>query len=174
MDRSSVFHLSGPTTKQVDWQVIEDIFGLMANQQRKAGPTTPANGPLSADDREAARRAFDVAKQEFAKALLWIRTTMRLSLAAIILAVGVGVAGGALIQISPWASLISIASIGSLFGLLTKTFSLARDQAMLELIPARYTLALELCMTKQDLQKLVMQFLDETSSARARSGLRRS
>jgi hypothetical protein len=173
MERAPSLDLSSTTAHRIDWQVIEDVFGLTAGQERRAASGATANEPLSAEDRDDARRAFAVAQQEFGKTLVWLRTTMRLSLAAIILAVAVGVAGGALIQISPWASLISIASIGSLFGLLPKAFGLARDQAMLELIPARYTLALELCATKQDLQKLLTRFLDETSSARSGSTSRK-
>jgi len=91
---------------------------------------------------------------------------MRWSIVGIVAAVAVAVICGVLVQVSPWAGLISIASIGSLFALLPKAFALARDQAMLELMPGRYALALELCSTRSDVQKLLTRFLDETSSMR--------
>jgi hypothetical protein len=47
-----------------------------------------------------------------------------------------------------------------------EAFALARDQAMPELIPGRYALALELCSTRSDVQILLPRFLDETSSMR--------
>lgn len=103
----------------------------------------------------------------------WVRTAIRWSIAGVIAAVALAVVGGVLIQVSPWASLISIASVASLFALLPRAFGLARDEAMLELIPARYALALELCNTRGELQKLMSRFLDETSSIR-KSTLTRS
>jgi hypothetical protein len=45
-------------------------------------------------------------------------------------------------------------------------FALARDQAMPELLPGRYALALELCSTRSDVPILLPRFLDETSSTR--------
>jgi hypothetical protein len=47
-----------------------------------------------------------------------------------------------------------------------EAFALARDQAMPELIPGRYALALELCSTRSDVQILLPRFFDETSSMR--------
>jgi preprotein translocase subunit SecG len=43
---------------------------------------------------------------------------MRWSIVSIVAAVAIAVIGGVLVQMSPWAGLISIASIGSLFALL--------------------------------------------------------
>jgi len=158
--------LSNGTSRNIDWQTIEDVVGVVSGLQRKAPSDTGLDEHLSAEDREAARRAFVVVREEFAKAIGWIRSTMRWSIIGIVAAVAVAVIGGVLVQVSPWAGLISIASIGSLFALLPKAFALARDQAMLELIPGRYALALELCSTRSEVQKLLTRFLDETSSMR--------
>jgi hypothetical protein len=159
--------LSAATVKQIDWVILESIFGTVANQVRRSGPPVPsASEPLTPEERESARRAFVAARQEFDKALIWLRTTIRWAIASIIGAVVVAVVSGVIVQLTPWAGLISIASIGSLFGLLPRAFSLARDQAMLELLPSRYSLALELCATRRDVNALLARFLDETSSLR--------
>jgi len=165
--------LSNTASKDIDWPAIEDVLGALANRQRKAGPTAAAGEPVSPEEREAARRAFVIVEEEFSKSMRWIRTTIRLSIAGVIGAVVLAVIGGALLQVSPWASAISIASVASLFALLPKAFGLARDRAMLELLPTRYSLALELCTTKSELQKLLSRFLDETSSMRKQPSTRR-
>lgn len=167
MPDNSILRLTTDASKHVDWRIIEDVFGSIATTQRKK-ETSTAPEPLTEQDREKARQAFNVAKEEFAKAVNWVRATMRIVVTGVAAAVGVAVAGGALLQVTPWAGLISIASIGSLFALIPKAFGLARDQVLLELTPTRYGLALELCSTKQDLQKLLNRFLDETSSLKAR------
>jgi hypothetical protein len=167
MNDIPMLSLSSETSRKIDWQTIEDVVGVVAGLQRKApADTATPEERLSAEDREAARRAFVVVREEFAKTTGWLRITMRWAMVGIIAAVAIAVIGGVLIQVSPWAGLLSIASISSLFALLPKTFALARDQAMLELIPGRYALALELCTTKSDVQKLLTRFLDETSSMR--------
>jgi hypothetical protein len=132
-------HLTNDASKRVNWQIIDDVFGaLTATQRKREAPV--AFEPLTDQQREAARRAFDVVKEEFAKAIDWIRTTMRIVIVGVALAIGIAVSGGALLQVTPWASLISIASIGTLFALIPKAFGLARDQVLLELAPARYAL----------------------------------
>ena len=163
---SEISSITNETSRNIDWQTIEDVVGVALGLQRKAPAIPELSEPLSAADREAARRAFVVVRDEFAKTISWLRTTIRWSIVGIAAAVAIAVIGGALLQISPWASIISFASIGSLFALVPKAFALARDEAMLELIPGRYALALELCSTKGDVQKLLTRFLDETSSMR--------
>jgi hypothetical protein len=172
MSEFSVPSITNATSRRIDWQTIEDVVGVASGLQRKTPAKTEQSEPLSVEDREAARRAFVVVREEFAKTIGWLRTTVRWSIVGIAAAVAIAVIGGALLQISPWAGVISIASIGSLFALLPKTFALARDEAMLELIPGRYALALELCSTKGDVQKLLTRFLDETSSMRKTPAVR--
>ena len=68
-------HLTNDASKRVNWQIIDDVFGaLTATQRKRKAPV--AFEPLTDQQREAARRAFDVVKEEFAKAIDWIRTTM--------------------------------------------------------------------------------------------------
>jgi hypothetical protein len=105
-------------------------------------------------------------RNEFNKALSSQRVILRIVIGGVSLAIACAVAGGALLQITPLASVISIASIGALIALLIKLYNLARDQAMLELIPARYELAIALCQTRADANKLMGEFLAETSSGR--------
>jgi hypothetical protein len=157
--------LTGVTSKFIAWRAIEDEFGILASQ-RKVRSAPIAEEPLPPEERDAARRAFDNAKEEFSKAIAWIRF-MRLAIGGIVAALAAAVVGGALLQISPWANVVPIASLGLLVALLLKMSGLARDQLMLELLPLRYSLALELCRTKQDLQRVLIQFLDETAKSRS-------
>jgi hypothetical protein len=57
-----------------------------------------------------------------------------------------------------------------LFGFLERAWRLTKDQAILELIPARYELALQLSLTREQYSKVLNQFMQETalSSGKAR------
>jgi hypothetical protein len=157
------------TVKHVDWDIVEDVFGALGVLDR-ADRSSLSLEPLSEERRAAIEKAFEVAIAEFGKTLKWLRATVKFSVLGIIVAVTLAVAGGVLVQVTPWAGVVSLATIGSLFMLIPKTLALARDQAMLELVPARYSLAIGLCATNKDAQMLVSKFLEETSSLRKRGG----
>jgi hypothetical protein len=168
MDAGSKLKLHRITAAQVNWQEIDDAFGQLDETMRKVKPGTTLDGEslLSTEDRALARRAFEVATEEFNKTIGWMRPMMWLVVGSIVFAFAIAVAGGALLRFTPWATLMPIASISSLFGLLPLAYALAKDQAMLQLIPARYALAIELCHTKQDMKKLSDRFLKETEISR--------
>ena len=46
-----------------------------------------------------------------------------------------------------------------MFGLLERAWRLTKDQAMLELFPARYELALQLSLTRERYSKILNQFM---------------
>ena len=62
----------------------------------------------------------------------------------------------------------AFASTGSaaLLGLFASVRSIGRDQAMLEVLPTRYELALQFATTAEDRRKILERFLDETASLR--------
>jgi len=163
--------LSRPTAARVNWHAIDIAFGALDDTVKKGTPsrTSDSDDKLSDDDREAVRRAFEIAKEEFSKTVGGVSRMMRYAIGGMVLALVLSVASGALLQFTPWAGLISVASLDVLFGLVHQAIGLARDQAMLELIPSRYVLALALCSTKRELKSLQARFLDETTSLRKRA-----
>jgi hypothetical protein len=109
MNDIPMLSLSNETSRKIDWQTIEDVVGVVAGLQRKApADTATPEERLSAEDREAARRAFVVVREEFAKTTGWLRITMRWAMVGIIAAVAIAVIGGVLIQVSPWAGLYQL------------------------------------------------------------------
>jgi hypothetical protein len=119
---------------------------------------------LTDDDRMRMRQALALVRTEFGRAMVGLQFMTRVVVASVLLAIATAVVGGVLIQLSPWASLIPVASISVLVGLLIKIYQLARDQILLELVPSRYELAMEFCHTQQDAQDLISKFLEETTS----------
>lgn len=167
-DTNELRSLSRSASSKVNWQRVTDALGVKSSVMRgEESSTGGGGGIITAEEREQLRRGIAVVRQEFAVTLGAIRNVMRIVMIAVVVALALSVAGGALIQVTPYASLISVASIGSLFALLFKAWQLSRDQAMLELIPARYSMAIEFCHTHEDAQKLIGAFLAETSSLRA-------
>ncbi len=158
----AIYSLSSDTRHRVNWQLINDTLGMLAGTRR--GTTADQPLALSAADRKRLRQAFELVRNEFATTLAGLKIMTRLILAGIVIALAVAIGGGALMQISPWASIIPIASVGTLAGLLAKMYQLARDQVLLELVPARYELAMEFCRTQADAQDLMAKFLLETTS----------
>jgi hypothetical protein len=85
----------------------------------------------------------------------------------ILLSIATTIAGAAFAFIDPRiGSALSLAGIGSMLGLLHRAWLVSRDQAMLELIPGRYELALKLSASRLQSRTVLNQFLAETSSLR--------
>ena len=162
--------LSTAARARVDWQRITDAFGLQSGTMRQSGGSADDNTLITPEERSRLQKAVDLAGQEFDTALGSLRRLSRLVIGGIVVALAIAIVGGALLQLTPYASIISVAGIGSLFALLTQAWRISRDQVMLELIPARYSLAVEFCRTRKDVQRLVAAFLDETSSLRSANG----
>ena len=162
--------LSRAAASRINWEPILDEIGLVAGQVRSTKRRPEESDAQSGREVEGRRESLLLSlahlKEEFENTLGWLRRIMRVVIALVVGAVALTVAGAALLQVTPYAGLLSIAGIGSLLGLLTKAWRIARDQAMLELVPARYTLAIELARSDEDIQKIIADFLAETSSLR--------
>lgn len=161
-DNSKSLHLSNAAHKSLNTKKLSDALGSAIPTMR--GVSAAKETLLTESDRERLRTAIKVAKEEFLVTLSAMKRVMWAVLTGIIIAIGLAIIGGTLLQVSPYASIISISSIGALIPLLIKAWKLARDQCLLELIPARYALAAEFCRTTDDAQKLIKQFLKETST----------
>lgn len=159
--------LSRHTASRVNWSLINDTLGLQTTVSRDTAAVASSNAErIGERDREAIAAAFNVVKSEFQKTLGWLQRTMRWIIVVTLASMALSVAGAALLLVSPYFGIVSIAGIVSMLGALRTAWLLARDQAMLELVPTRYELALSLCATKGDAQRLVDAFLSETGSIR--------
>lgn len=158
---SSLLTLSSAARKRLDLMKLTDALGSAVPTMR--GAATEPEIPLSDADRARLRSAINITKEEFLVTLTAMKRVTWTVLALIMVAIAAAIAGGALLQISSYAGIISIASVGALIPLLQKAWRLARDQSLLELIPARYALAAEFCRTTSDAQALISQFLKETA-----------
>jgi len=160
--------LSRGTSRRIDWTRITDVLRVTADRfgEHRSGASTENQDYLRSEDLIALQSAFSVAEQAFRTVLRPLRNLMRLVTVLLILSIAVTIAGAALAMLTRWASILSVAGLISMFGLLTKAWTLARDRAMLELIPARYELALKVCTSKKQAGTIVNDFLKETNSAR--------
>ena len=156
--------LSIGTRSRIDSTRLADSFGLLSDAFRSGSRTASDASLLSSRRSGPFTCGARCVRQEYANAISGLRNLMRWIVTLVLVAVAVSVAGGALLQVTPYAGLISLAGIAGLFGLLVKAWQLARDQAMLELIPARYAVAIETCGTQEDARKLIGVFLAETST----------
>ena len=93
---------------------------------------------------------------------------MKLASGVVIVSLAATIAGAAFAMVNPWmGSAVSVAGIGSMFGILTRMWRLAKDQAMLELIPARYELALQLAASPEQFSAILNEFMRESSLIRS-------
>lgn len=164
--------LSPWTARRIDWGPLADQVSLAMGEVAATRGRAPADvdSPEDAVERnsELVARAFESVNARFKEVISPLRRTMHLVQGLLLLSMAGAVAGGAIAMISPWPGIgLSAAALASMFGLLVQSWLLARDQAMLELIPDRYQLALQLLPAK-DHAKLLKIFMQETSSLRSR------
>lgn len=76
---------------------------------------------------------------------------------------GAAVAAGFVLPLIPWGAATAGASILATLGLGQRIWRMARDQMMLELIPARYELAFSLSETPEQRRQLIRQFIADTA-----------
>ena len=158
-------HLSGFTEQRINWRKIDDTTRALLDEvggQRSAETSEPEIDP------QLIRDAFASVKLEFERVLGPLRRRMYLVSGIILLSIAVAIAGAALAMVSPWrGSALCIAGIGSLLGFLSRGWQLSKDQAMLELIPSRYELALQLCLSREQYRDILSRFMEETTAVRS-------
>lgn len=170
MPDTTLSSLSRSTSRRINWNQITDILRLTADRiggERSDGKSlVDVPDTLNSEDTKVLQAAFQTASQAFREVLRPLRNLMRITITLLMLSIAVTIAGATLATITPWAGLVSAGGVISMFGLLTKAWKLARDQAMLELIPARYELALQVSTSKKQASTIINAFLRETTSGR--------
>lgn len=158
--------LSSSTSSKIDWKTINDVLGVAVDE---LGPDRSAKSQGSQStttiDAKAIRRAFTVVKDEFQRVLDPLRKQMKVVSMLIFVSLAISISGALISFINPWGGgILTITGVGALFGLLVRIWKLSRDQAMLELVPARYELALQMCTNPNQFSEILTQFMRETSS----------
>lgn len=160
--------LSSWAVRRIDWQKISDTTRAALDfvGHSRAGHAQTADA--TAFNPEVVREAFASVKREFRTVLKPLRTQMKLASGLVIISIAATIAGAAFAMVNPWAgSALSIAGMGSMLGILTRMWQLAKDQAMLELIPSRYELALQLATSPEQFSTILNEFLRESTSIRS-------
>ena len=162
---ATALKLSPSASKLINWQVIEDST---AGTGQRSGSLIQE--PQALD--EGITKTFAMARQEFSRALQSVRhlTSVFLWLAGGSAVVCIG----GLILVAAYRQIVSgviftASGTTALMVLFTKIYTLGRDQAMLELIPTKYELALRIAESPRDRKKVLDEFLKETSSLRGRA-----
>ncbi len=116
-------------------------------------------------------RTFAVARTEFAKALVSLKRIVHLFVSLVGASLALTVAGIILATAYDHiygGTVLSTASVIAEIDLFRRITALSRDEAMLELLPARYEIALQMATTQADRKKILDLFLAETSSMRSK------
>lgn len=159
--------ISRGAAKLINWDNFDAIPSVPMGELER--PVLKAGGDDEAarGDDEYVRRvreAFDRIRSDFDRALSQVskpfNRVMIFAVIAIVLAFAASLAL-ALYQAAVLATLPNIAGAASIFALMWQYRRVLQDQKYL-LIPARYELALTFCRDRQQVDKLVAQFLDET------------
>jgi hypothetical protein len=152
--------LSPATSRRIDWEAIRAILVLILDQL----PGDRAGGGVEAVriTPEEIRRAFGHVDAEFGRVLGPLRRQLTLLHALLPLAFAAMSAGAALSLVDAWGSAVLTMS-GALVwsGLSWSVLRMERDRTTLELIPARYRLALESAENSGQFKSLLNQFLLE-------------
>ncbi|MES2442462.1 MAG: hypothetical protein V4574_06495 [Pseudomonadota bacterium] len=161
--------LSRQTANRVNWGLVDDALGAALDQQGpdRGGRADRKRSGVVGHDHDALQDAFAVVRSEFLRVLDPLRRQIALVTWLIFGSVAMTIAGGVLAFLQPvGGGVLTLAGVGTLFGLILKAWQLARDQAMLELVPARYELALRFAQSPAQSSELIRQFMTETSSIR--------
>jgi hypothetical protein len=165
------YRLSGAASQQLDWKRLADPIRIALTQlggDRGRATADDADAAIGVEQRAVLERAFAMARAEFRRVLEHQRNAMKFVTILLLVTLALAVASTTLLRMTPWGSTVSIASLVGLVGLLYKAWQLTRDQAMLELIPARYELAMGIATSKRQVEQVLNAFLKETSSLQSR------
>lgn len=161
--------LSRFASKRINWQLIDDSAVGLAMRGGEEAQRDADAARLSPQAPEEVTRVFETARREFQRTLRTLALIVRvlmliagLSAAASIGGLVVATVGRQLLG----GAIFTGAGTASLLTLFTAIRAIGRDQAMLELLPMRYELALQLATTATDRRKILARFLDETASLR--------
>lgn len=161
-------NLSSSTRAKIDWQRMEASTAGFVTRSSTSSESAAAATASAPDPGPV----FAMARKEFQRVLsslnLLVRTlTILAGLSVVVCIVGVVVAGVAKQMLSGAA--LTVTGTGALIGLFNKIHAIGRDQAMLELIPVKYELALQLATAPEAKAKLLDNYLQEVGSLKSGS-----
>jgi hypothetical protein len=166
--------LSLTTSARVDWALVGDgarlLLGEIDTDRGRAASAESTARAGVAVDQAIVQRAFEQARQEFARVLAPTKRSIQWAFVIVVVALALTVSGGALSFLGPWwrGGLLSLAGLGTMLGYLRRAWLLTRDQLLLELVPARYELALTLATSPTQYAQILREFLKETDSLKSR------
>jgi hypothetical protein len=154
---------SHATVKRINWTAIKD--SSIGMSVRGGGAT--AGGAAREVQAADLERVFATMRSEFKSALSGLRRLMNiiLLLAGVSLAAAIAgtiIAGTLRAIVSGMA--LSTVGVVALIDLFRRVARLGREQAMLELIPAKYELALNIAETPEDRRKVLNSLMKEMDS----------
>jgi hypothetical protein len=160
--------LSSLSARQLNWEKVTDAIrftaaelGVMRGEEAKSATERAPVDPTVIE------KAFSVYKAEFAKAATWSRRAVNLALALLVLALAVAAVGALLFSTTAWGGgILVVAGLSGLLGMVAQVRQLSRDQLMLEMIPAKYELALRLASSPEQYRTTLEAMLAETQSLR--------
>jgi hypothetical protein len=161
---------SHATAKRINWTAIKDSsIGTSVRGGDATGITRMADSPVAAREVQASdlERVFATMRSEFKSALSGLRRLMNIILLLAGLSLAAAIAGtiiaGTLRAIFGGMALSTVGVV-ALIDLLRRVARLGREQAMLELIPAKYELALSIAETSEDRRKVLNSLMKEMDS----------
>jgi hypothetical protein len=164
--------LSKSASRLLNWKLINDTmrFALDEVGSDRSGHTEPAPNVKESIDHELVAKAFQALKGEFRRVLGPLRKQIIVSSTFILLSLAATISGAALLSIKPLSGgIVSIAGIGAMFPLLSRTWRLARDQAILELLPAKYEAILQLCRSQDQYNEALSRMMEELAETQNRT-----
>jgi hypothetical protein len=162
--------LSKSASRLLNWKLINDTMRFALDE---VGVTRSGHPGASTDghehiDSEVVEKAFKALKSEFLRVLGPLRKQIIVSSTLILLSLAVTIAAAALISIRPMsAGIVSAAGIGAMIPLVGRTWRLARDQAILELLPAKYEALLQLCRSQEQYSEALRRMMDELTATQS-------
>lgn len=143
--------LSKKTAGSINWRAISQVLdeqGLGANRGTEE-PTVQSSD--SVDYAERVAKACEAPKREFAARAAVLKRQVQLALWILFPALAIAIVAGVMLAVKApiGGGLLSTGGLAALFGFMTRTWRLGRDQLILELFPARYEMLLGLCHTAQ-------------------------
>jgi ligand-binding sensor domain-containing protein len=170
MNTDTVTHpkLSKLSSRQVNWErLTNDIRLTSAELGRTKGKREEAKAGVLPVPLADIEKAFQVFKDEFVKASTGARRMLMIFIGVLLLVLASAFVGVLLFPTTEWGGgILAAVGIAGLLGTVHQVYQLSRDVLMLDLIPAKYELALSLASSHDHYQTILDNLLAELHSLR--------
>ena len=110
-------------------------------------------------------KSLDEAKADFEKVLRPMRRRLDIMSGILFVGIAIAIVLGSLSVVSPYLGVpLSVGVLSGLFGILRRTWRLARDQAALELAPAIYKVAFTACTSQAQVKEILDSWMNSINS----------